>query len=114
MLLPVMMPQPCCPATRAVGELRLETDIEIGGPDFWNGFGMVPIPSSGMMPSFNCTFQNSPLMSYGGSCAQMRWIMAIDSMVLRARTPRSELPNSSKSDSSPPGPMPSMKRPRLM
>jgi hypothetical protein len=29
-----MMPQPRCAATRAVGELRLDTDIEIGGPPF--------------------------------------------------------------------------------
>src|ERR1051326_4345944 len=40
MLLPEMMPQPRCPATRAVGELRFDTDIEIGGPGFLNGLGL--------------------------------------------------------------------------
>jgi hypothetical protein len=35
-----MMPQPFFAAPRAVGELRLDTDIEIGGPAFVYGFGI--------------------------------------------------------------------------
>jgi hypothetical protein len=35
-----MMPQPSCAAVRALAELGLAIEMEIGGPAGWNGFGM--------------------------------------------------------------------------
>ena len=72
---------------------------------------MKPRPNSGQYHSSWRICQNSPSMRYGGSPVQILRMMSIDSSVILPRAIASSRWNSSKSDGSPPGPMPMTKRP---